>query len=61
MERVCKYIQYPPGIENGFVNERDRVGDIQIEQTSLFDAGTKGQLQLPFSYHSQLAKRQESK
>jgi len=48
-------------LENGFVNERDRVGDIEVEQTSLFDTGTKGQLQLPFSYHSQLAKRPESK
>ena len=48
-------------LENGFVNERVSVGDIEFEQTWLFDTGNKGQLQLSFSDHSELAKREESK
>ncbi len=43
---------YPPQdllLENGFVNERERVGNIEVAQRSLFDTGTKGQLQLPFA------------
>jgi len=48
-------------LENGFVNERVSVGDIEFEQTSLFDTGNKGQLQLSFSYYSELAKGEESK
>jgi transposase len=48
-------------LENGFVNERDSVGDIEFEQTSLFDTGNNGQLQLSFSYYSELAKGEESK
>jgi len=48
-------------LENGFVNERVSVGDIEFEQTSLFDTGNKGQLQLSFSDHSKLDKSEESK
>ena len=48
-------------LENGFVNEIVSVGDIEFEQTSLFDTGNKGQLQLSFSCHSKLGKGEESK
>jgi transposase len=48
-------------LENGFVNERVSVGDIEFEQSSLFDTGNEKQLRLPFSNHWKLAKRKGSK
>ena len=48
-------------LENGFVNERISVGDIEFEQSSLFDTGNEKQMRLPFSDHRKLVKRKESK
>jgi len=47
-------------LENGFVHERVRVGDIELKQTSLFDTRNKEQLRLPFNYNSKLVKGDES-
>jgi transposase len=48
-------------LDNGFVNERISVGDIEFEQSSLFDTGNEKQLRLPFSDHRELVKRKGSK
>ncbi len=48
-------------LANGFVNERERVGDIEFDQSTLFDTGNEKQLRLPFSNHWEMAKRKESK
>jgi hypothetical protein len=48
-------------LENGFVNERISVGDIEFEQSSLFDTSNEKQLRLPFSDHRKLVKRKGSK
>jgi transposase len=48
-------------LENGFVHEKVRVGDIEFEQSSLFESGNERQLGLPFSAHWKLAKSKESK
>ena len=48
-------------LENGFVNERVSVGDIECDQSLLFDTSNEKQLRLPFSNHLKLAKRKESK
>jgi transposase len=47
-------------LENGFVDEKVRVGNIEFEQSSLFDTGNEKQLRLPFSDDWKLAKRKES-
>jgi len=41
-------------LENGLVNERFSVGDIEEKQIRLFDIGDKGQLRLPFTDNSEL-------
>ena len=46
-------------LENGFVNERVSIGDIEVKQRSLFDTGNNGQLQFPFSYKSKSVKEDE--
>jgi len=43
-------------LENGLVNERVSVRDLEIKQQGLFDSEDKGQLRLPFSYISELDK-----
>jgi hypothetical protein len=48
-------------LDNGFVKERISVGDIEFEQSALFDTGNEKQLRLPFSDHRKLVKRKESK
>jgi transposase len=48
-------------LENGFVQERVRVGDIEFEQSTLFETGNERQLRLPFSNHWKLAKRKENR
>jgi transposase len=48
-------------LENGLVNESVSVGDIEVEQSSLFDTGNEKQLRLSFSNHWKLSKRKESK
>ena len=48
-------------LENGFVHESVRVGDIEFEQSTLFDTGNERQMRLPFSNHWRLAKRRESR
>ena len=46
-------------IDNGLVNERVEVGDIEAEQIGLFDTLDKAQLQLPFTYNPEPAKGSE--
>jgi hypothetical protein len=46
-------------LENGFVHERVCVGDIEFEQSTLFETGNERQLRLPFSNHWKLAKWKE--
>ena len=48
-------------LENGFVDEKVRVGDIEFEQSSLFEPGNERQLGLPFSADWKLVKSKESK
>ncbi|MHC4140010.1 MAG: putative transposase, partial [Planctomycetota bacterium] len=48
-------------LDNGFVKERISVGDIEFEQSALFDTGNEKQLRLPFSDHRKLVNRKESK
>lgn len=48
-------------LENGFVDEKVRVGDIEFEQSSLFEPGNERQLRLPFSADWKLVKSQKSK
>jgi hypothetical protein len=48
-------------LENGFVDEKVRIGDIEFEQSSLFEPGNERQLRLPFSADWKLVKSKESK
>jgi transposase len=48
-------------LENGFVDEKVRVGDIEFEQSSFFEPGNERQLRLPFSADWKLVKSKESK
>jgi hypothetical protein len=48
-------------LENGFVDEKVRVGDIEFEQSSFFEPGNERQLRLPFSADWKLVKGQKSK
>ncbi|MGB6873796.1 MAG: helix-turn-helix domain containing protein [Dehalococcoidia bacterium] len=44
-------------LENGFVNERVSIGDVEVNQSWLFDTGNDRQLRLPFSYKSTSVKQ----
>jgi transposase len=46
-------------IDNGLVNERVRVGDIEVVQAGLFDSKDEQQLELPFTYISGLVNKEE--
>ena len=48
-------------LENGFVQERVGIGEIEFEQSLLFDSGHEKQLRLPFSNNLNLAKKKEGK
>jgi transposase len=48
-------------LENGFVDEKVRIGDIEFEQSSLFEPGNERQMRLPFNADWKLAKSKEGK
>ena len=48
-------------LENGFVDEKVRVGDIEFEQSSFFEPGNERQIRLPFNADWKLVKSKESK
>ena len=48
-------------LENGFVDEKVRIGDIEFEQSSLFEPGNERQMRLPFNADWKLVKSKESK
>ncbi|MCP4267488.1 MAG: helix-turn-helix domain-containing protein, partial [Candidatus Brocadiaceae bacterium] len=48
-------------LENGFVQQRVGIGEIEFEQSLLFDSGHEKQLRLPFSNSLNLAKKKEGK
>jgi transposase len=48
-------------LENGFVQQRVGIGEIEFEQSLLFDSGHEKQLRLPFSNNLNLAKKKEGK
>jgi hypothetical protein len=48
-------------LENGFVDEKVRIGGIEFEQSSLFESGNERQMRLPFNADWKLVKSKESK
>jgi transposase len=48
-------------LENGFVHESVRVGDVEYEQSKLFETGNERQMRLPFNADWKLVKSKESK